>query len=303
MKFEVTILGSGSAVPTTKRNPAGQIVNIHETYLLIDCGEGTQLRLKESAVKMQRIRYVFISHLHGDHFFGLPGLLSTLHLLGREKPLDIFGPPGLKNAVMGMVELGRDYLRYELNFHETKDDQSNLLVDRKSFQVWSFPLLHKIPTTGFWIKEKPKKRHYDPNAGLRYDVPIHWIDRIKSGMDFVNEAGEVVPNHLLTSPAEVSKSYAYCSDTAFFPELEQYLQEPDVLYHESTFLESEKARANETKHSTAKQAAEMALRLKSKCLVLGHFSARYRKEEKFKSEAEQIFNNVVIAYDGLVINP
>lgn len=301
MKFEVTVLGSGSAVPTRTRNPTAHVINIQESYMLADCGEGTQLQLKNSSVKLQRIESIFITHMHGDHFYGLPGLISTLHLLGRKQPLTIYGPSTLPEVIMPMVDIARSSLRYQLNFVSTQNKELQKIVDHKKYEVYSFPLIHKVPTTGFLFKEKEKMKTYKSNIGQSYNIPTYWIPRIKMGEDYVGEDGTVVANHLLTKPAPKAKSYAFCTDTAYNPKLAEYIKEPDLLYHESSFLEDSAKRAKETLHSTASDAAKIAELVGAKKLLLGHFSARYRSSEAFATEAEQIFKNVELAKDGLQI--
>lgn len=302
MTFKVTILGSGSAVPTRDRNPTAQLINLHNTFILADCAEGTQLCLRENSIRLQKVDYILISHLHGDHFFGLPGLISTLHLLGRTKPITIFGPPGLEKAVMGMVEISRSHLRYPLKFMETQTERKELIIEHNTFEIHSFPLLHKVPTTGFLFVEKPKKRVYKPEIGEDYDIPHYWIDRIKQGQDYMDEDGKRVPNRLLTKDPEPPRSYAFCTDTAYFPKIATLIQDVDLMYHEASFLKAEKKRALETRHSTAEDAAQIALVCNAKKLVLGHFSARYTNLEPFLDEAKPFFKNVVLAYDGMVIN-
>ncbi len=302
MKFEITVLGSGSAVPTKSRNPTAHVINIQEEYLLADCAEGTQLQMRTYGIKMQRIRYIFITHMHGDHIFGLPGLLSTMHLLGRNLPLDIYGPKGLEHAVMTMVDMSRKTLCFELNFHEVPAKEHTLLVENNKFQVYSFPLKHKMPTTGFVFQEKPKKRTYLPEVAAAYNVPVYWIWRIKDGEDFVAEDGTVVPNETLTKAPAPPKSYAFCTDTAYFPDVVPYVKGVNLLYHEASFVEADRARAKATQHSCAADAAKIAAEAGVEKLMLGHFSARYRDLSVLEAEAKQNFNNVVLARDGLVIN-
>ncbi|WP_170227103.1 ribonuclease Z [Luteibaculum oceani] len=302
MKFKVTILGSGSAVPTRDRNPTAQLINLHNTYILADCAEGTQLCLRENSIRLQKVDYILISHLHGDHFYGLPGLISTLHLLGRSKPITIFGPPGLEKAVMGMVEISRSNLRYPLRFVETQTEHKELIIEHSTFEIYSFPLLHKVPTTGFLFEEKPKKRLYRPEIGEDFGIPHYWIDRIKQGQDYIDEEGNRILNRLLTKDPEPPKSYAFCTDTAYYPKIATFIQDVDVIYHEASFLVEDKKRALETRHSTSQDAAQIAMLCNARKLVIGHFSARYNNLQPFLEEAKPFFNNVVLAYDGMVIN-
>jgi ribonuclease Z len=303
LKFELTILGSGSAVPTLKRNPTAQYLNIAENYFLIDCGEGTQLQIRKFGCKMQRIDNIFISHLHGDHYLGLPGLLQTMHMLGRTKPLYIHCPGELENLLTAHFLIANSKgLNFEIHYKATQTESAELLFSNSHVEVFSIPLKHKIPTTGFLFKEKPKPLAFKGEMRKAYNIPNYWIPRIKAGEDFIEEeTGKVISSKLLTVEPSPPKTYAYCSDTAYYPEIVEQIKGADLLYHEATFLNDKIDRARATLHSTARQAAEIANTAKVKQLVLGHFSARYPIVDAFLEEAAPYFKNTILAEDGMKI--
>ena len=283
------------------RNPTAQIINIHEKYILIDCGEGTQMQIRKFGVKLQKVDYIFISHLHGDHYLGLPGLLQTLHLLGRTRQITVFGPPRLKEILDLSFAVGNTRLRYPFEFVATQAKQQELLVDDKRFTVHSFPLKHKVPTTGFVFKEKESLRAMKKSAIIKYDIPVFWMQRIKEGQDMVTESGEVIANELLSEAPPKTRSYAFCSDTAYYEPILEHIQGVDVLYHEASFGEAMKQRAKETLHSTAKEAGEIAKQAAVGQLLIGHFSARYKDETECLEETQSVFPNTLAAYDGMLL--
>jgi ribonuclease Z len=301
MRFEIQILGCGSALPTIGRNPGGQVINLHEQFYLFDCGEGTQNEMRRHKVKFQRLNHIFISHLHGDHFFGLIGLISTLNLLGRQNELTVYGPAALKEVLDIQMRASDTYLRFKLNFVATQTSKKTLLFENKTTEVYSFPLKHRIACTGFLIKEKPRGRNIKPESIKAYQVPRYFLNKIKDGEDFTTEDGTIIPNQELTLAYKPSRSYAYCSDTIYYEEIAKYIEDVDVLYHESTFLENLKERAKQTFHSTAKEAALIAKLVKAKKLILGHYSARYKDLTPFLDEAKEIFENTELGYDGKII--
>ena len=304
MSFSITILGCGSAVPLIHRRPTAQFIEIEQRTILMDCGEGTQIQLRKFGVRFQNLDVICISHLHGDHYLGLPGLLQTLHLLGREKKLAIIGPPELEKMLAMHLSMGGSTLRYEIEFTATQAGNKQLVWEDKLIEVYSFPLKHKIPTTGFLFQEKEKPRKLLGDKVNFYGVPHYLRNEIKLGADFQTENGELIPNSKLTTNPPPSYSYAFCSDTAYFPELVDFLpQGINLLYHEGSFLEQDLDKAKQTQHSTAQEAGKMAKLLGVDKLVIGHFSARYKDLEPFQKEAEIHFNNVVLAKDGLVILP
>jgi ribonuclease Z len=301
MKFEVTILGCGSATPTVRHSPSAQLVNCEEQFYLVDCGEGTQLQLRRFRLKFQRINHIFISHLHGDHYFGLPGLLSTLHLLGRTKPVHIYAHPDLAEAVALDLKISHSRLRFSIHWHALAYDGMHTLMENEHLEVLSFPLSHRIPTCGFLFREKQKPRNMIPERIVEYNIPVARIRQIKAGSDYTLPDGRTVPNAELTTAPDPPKSFAYCSDTAYREATAAYVQGVDLLYHESTFLEEDIRRAKDTYHSTAGQAAKVASLAGVGRLVLGHYSARYRNIERFLAEANQIFPRTVLGEEGLTL--
>lgn len=301
MKFEVTILGSGSAVPTLSRYPTSHFVNIQEQFFLVDCGEGAQMQMKRFGVKMQRIKHIFISHLHGDHWLGLSGLLQTMHLLGRKQTISVYGPPELESLIFSQFKAVHARLAFEIVFHVTQAKEKQVLFENKQVIISSFPLKHKVATTGFLLQEKPKARTYLPQEGALHNIPYYAIPAIKEGQDYTKENGEVISNDILTADPEPSKSYAFCSDTAYYESVIEHVKGVDLLYHEASFLEDRRDRAKATLHSTASDAAKIAQKAGAKKLLLGHFSARYKNKEPFLTEAQPHFLPTELAYDGMVI--
>lgn len=295
----VKILGCGSALPVKDRNPSAQALKHKERFYLIDCGEGTQVRLREAKISFSKIDHIFISHLHGDHFFGLPGLLSSFHLLGRTKQVHLYGPPGLKEILDLQFKWSATYLNYELVFHPVQSKKKALIFESKSLSVYSFPLNHRIPCTGYLFEEKPKPAHLIIEKIEAHEVPKFLRANIKKGADFVMENGTVIPNKELTRPSSPPVSYAYCSDNRIKTSLKKDLEGVDVLYHETTFLDSEKVRAKKTYHSTAQEAAVLAKELEVKTLITGHYSARYEDLQPLLKECQEVFENVVLGKEGL----
>ena len=296
--FELLILGSSAALPTSERNPSAQLLNICERYLLIDCGEATQIQLRRFKSKFQAIDHIFISHLHGDHFFGLPGLLSSMHLLGRKQDLNIYCPKELKAIIEHINKASETVFNYKINWHFTNDDCLNLLFEDTKIEVYSFPLKHRIFCTGFLFKEKPLPRNIDKYKLKKYNVSTADILKLKTGMDVVNEDGLKIKNSELTLDPPPSRSYAYCSDTIFNKKMVPFIKNVDLLYHESTFMDDNLVRARKTFHSTAKQAAEIAKLSGAKNLLLGHFSTRYPNLNEMLAEAKSVFNNSELSIDG-----
>lgn len=296
--FELTILGSSSATPTATRNPTSQLLNIAERYFLIDCGEATQIQLRRFKCRFQKIDHLFISHLHGDHFLGLPGLLASMHLLGRKQELVIYGPPALEEIITLINRQSDTTLNYPIRYVHTSDQGLNLLYEDNKVEVFSFPLKHRIPTTGFLFREKPLLRNVDPYKLEKYKISTADIFLLKNGKDVVNADGETIPNKAVTIDPLPPRSYAYCSDTIFNPPMIDIIRGVDLLYHEATFLEDKKDRAVITYHTTARQAAEIAKEANVKQLLLGHFSARYDNLEPFLEEASPIFERVELATEG-----
>lgn len=296
--MRLTILGCYAATPRTLTNPTAQVLEINNHIILVDCGEGTQVELRRRKVKFSRINHIFISHLHGDHFFGLPGLISTMRLLGREKELHVYGPKGIKEAITLLLKLGDSWTNYPLLFHELTSKEPELVFEDKKISVTTIPLDHRIYTNGFLFKEKEGKRKLNIDAAQNYRIDKVYYQNIKNGKDITLDNGETIANKELTFDPPKPKSYAFCSDTVYDTNLSAQLEGVDVLYHESTFLESESELAAKTKHSTALQAAKIAKDANVKTLILGHYSTRYKSIELFKNEANIVFSNVLLADDG-----
>ena len=297
-KFEVHILGCGSALPTTRHNASSQVVRIGNKQFMIDCGEGTQLQLRKSHLHFSFINHIFISHLHGDHCFGLIGMISTFGLLGRNAPLHIYAHPMLQKIIQPQIDFFCKELPYHVEFHNIDPTQHKTIYEDKSITVETLPQKHRIPCCGFLFKEKPKKRHIIGEMMEYYNIPTYLRQGIKDGNDFTTPDGQTIPNDRLTRDADPSRSYAYCSDTLPCPENKIYLNDINLLYHEATFAESEKKRAAETFHSTALQAAEIALEAKVHKLIIGHFSSRYTDDNILLDEAKELFPNTQLAYEG-----
>ena len=296
--MKVTILGCYAATPRTLTHPTSQVLEIKNHLFLIDCGEGTQVQLRKQKVRFSKINHIFISHLHGDHFFGLPGLVATFRLLGRVNPLHIYGPKGIKEAVTLLLKLGDSWTNYPLHFHELSSQAPEVVFEDKKVTVTTIPLDHRVYTNGFLFREKVGSRKLEAQAVEAHGIDSCYFQNIKDGKDAPNKAGEIIPNAQLSSDPKPTKSYAFCSDTAYFPKIIAQIKEVTVLYHESTFLESESDLATKTKHSTASQAAKIAAAAGVKSLILGHYSTRYDGLQPFKEEAEVYFKPVLLANDG-----
>jgi len=301
MSFELTILGCGSATPTSKQFPTAQLLKMRERFFLIDCGEGTQQQLRRSKTKFTRVNHIFISHLHGDHFFGLPGLLSSFHLLNRTKELHLYGPPDLKTWLDVTFSSTHTYLKYPLVFHETQNQSKQLLFEDDKVSIYSFPLKHSIAVTGFLFEEKLKERNILKHKIDEYGIEICDIQNIKNGKDWVSPDGKTIPNMEITANPPAPLKYSFCSDTAFYPQLKEYFTNANLLYHESTFLKEDEKLAKKTKHSTAANAAQIAALTQTQNLLLGHYSVRYENKELFRKEALEFFSNVYLAEDLLSV--
>ncbi|UOY05682.1 ribonuclease Z [Muricauda sp. SCSIO 64092] len=298
--MKLTILGCYSATPRTMTNPTSQILEIKNHMFLIDCGEGTQVQLRKAKIKFSRINHIFISHLHGDHFFGLPGLISTFRLLGRKRELHVYGPKGIKEAVTLFLKLGDSWTNYPLIFHELISKERELVFEDEKVTVTTIPLEHRVYTNGFLFKEKEASRTLNIEAVSQYGIDKSQFNNIKNGRDMVLEDGRLVENKKLTFDPPPPKSYAFCTDTTYKENIVPQIENVDVLYHESTFLESELHLCAKTKHSTAKQAAGIAKKANAGALILGHYSTRYKSLELFRQEAAQVFDKVLLADDGKV---
>ena len=298
MSFSLTILGSNSAIPIGNRFPTSQVLEFNQHAYMVDCGEGTQIQVRKNKVKIQRIKVIFISHLHGDHYFGLFGLLGTMSLLGRKMPLKIFSMPGLKEMVDLQLKVSHNSYDFDIEFIELKHGKSEKIFEDEIVEVFTIPLSHRIPTNGFLFKQKLGKRKLNKSLIEELNIPISKMSAIKGGADFITDAGEVFKNELITSNPNKVWSYAFCSDTKYSEKIVPIIKGVDVLYHEATFLESEAARAKKTMHSTAKQAGKIANLAEVGQLILGHYSARYRDLIPHQKEAELEFSKVELAIEG-----
>lgn len=295
MSLELTILGFNSAVPTAFTHPTAQLLNIAERYFLIDCGEGTQVQLRKAKAKFNRINHIFISHLHGDHVFGLIGLISTLQLLGRDTPLYIHGPKGIEEFIMIQLKLTESKCTYDIVFNELSSKKSVLVFEDDKVEVFSIPLNHRVYTNGYLFKEKKKLRKLNMDAIQQYsEIDICDYQNLKNGKDYVMEDGTIIDNEDLTVEGPRALSYAYCSDTRYKPDIIPLIKGVDLLYHESTFLHEAKELATYTGHSTAKEAGIIAREAGVKKLVLGHFSNRYHDYSVLLNEAKLEFENTVL---------
>ena len=301
-KFEVTILGCGSALPTRRHNGSAQIVNVREKYFLVDCAEGTQVFLRENRVHLNRMNHVFISHLHGDHCFGLMGLISTQNLLGRIAPLHIYGSEALESLFRPHINYFCPNLTFDVTFHPVDTHAHAVVYEDNSLTVYSIPLKHRIRCCGYLFREKPLLPHIRRDAIDAFGIPISQINNIKAGMDWTTPEGDIIPNRLLTTPAAPPRSFAYLSDTTYSPNLAPLLQGVDLLYHEATFASEHKLLARQTHHSTAAQAAQMAKLCNARRLLIGHFSSRYKNEGILLAEAQDIFPETIAAKEGLTID-
>jgi ribonuclease Z len=298
MKFEVTILGSSSATPIFNRNPTSQALNINERLYLIDCGEGTQQQMLRFDVKASRIDHIFISHLHGDHYLGLIGLLSSMHLNGRKKALYLFGPAHLKEIIDLQFKYSETTLQFPLEFTAIDAQKSEIIVNNSDVIVETIPLDHRIACTGFLFKEKKRLRKLIKEKLEDLKVPVEYYTALKRGNDYTSASGEVYKNDTLTTDSQAPKSYAYCSDTLYNEQYFEQISNATLLYHESTFLNDMLNRAKETHHTTALQAGEIALKTHAQKLLIGHFSARYKTLNELLDEARSIFPETELAIEG-----
>ena len=299
--MKLTILGCYAATPRTITNPTSQVLEIKNQMFLIDCGEGTQVQLRKHKIKFSRINRIFISHLHGDHFYGLIGLISTFSLLNRENDLHVYGPKGIKEIILLQLKLSNSYTGYNLYFHELESKESIVVFEDDNVIVHTIPLQHRVYTNGYLFKEKNTQRKLNIETIDNYNIDKCYYQKIKFGGDITLDNGKIISNLELTFNPECEKSYAFCSDTVYNEDIIPLIKSVDALYHESTFLETESHLAIKTMHSTAREAATIALKANVKKLIMGHYSTRYGNIELFKEEAKTIFNNVILANDGKTI--
>ena len=298
MSFKITILGSSGALPAYGRNPSSQFIDIQNRHFLVDCGEGTQIQMQRHQVSRNRLHHIFISHLHGDHYLGLMGLLFSMHLHKRTADLHLYSHTGLNEIIMQHLKHANSALSYKIIFHRMKPHQAELLYEDEKITVTSIPLIHKIPCSGFLFREKQKPRRIIKET-LPVNLTFQQLVDLKSGKDILDEHGEIqYTNVALTHEPKRSRSYAYCSDTAYNESILQQIESIDLLYHEATFMNEDAVKATETKHATAEQAAIIAQKANAKKLLLGHFSARYKDLNPLLVEAKNIFKDSYLAVEG-----
>lgn len=298
--MKLTILGCYSATPRISAHTTSQVLESRGHTFLIDCGEGTQMELRKHKVKFNQIKHIFISHLHGDHCFGLIGLISTFRLLNREVELHIYGPKGIKDLIMLQLKLSKSWIDFKLVFHELTSLDSELIFEDDKIAINTIPLDHRVYTNGFLFKEKAFDRKLLIDKAEEKHIDVAYYRKLKQGADVLNTKGELISNADVTIEGVPSKSYAFCSDTAYREDIVPIINNADVLYHESTFLEAHASLCAKTKHSTAKQAAEIAKKANVGTLILGHYSSRYNTLDDFKTEAQTVFDRVELAEDGKI---
>ncbi len=296
--MRITVLGNNSALPAFGRHPTAQAVTVYGEVLLIDCGEGTQIQMQRYGVKWRNVHHIFISHLHGDHYFGLPGLINSMSLLGRVAPLHIHAPAGLKPIIDAILSAANTVLNYPF-FFDPLPEGGGQVVDTPTLTVTCFPVEHGIQCFGFLVESKTRGRRILPEKCKEYDVPQEYFELLKQGSDYTGENGEVVKNEWVTEDGPPPKKYAYCTDTLFTESFLPIIQGVDIIYHESTYLEQDAEKAQARFHSTAIQAAKMAKMANAKLLLLGHFSSKYKDLEPFREEAAPYFPDVIVSVEGV----
>ena len=298
MTFSIRILGSSSALPTSHRFSPAHLLNANEHFFLIDCGEGTQIQLRRYRVNLSKLNHIFISHIHGDHVFGIFGLLSSFSLLGKETPVHIYGPDLLEDMLLDHLKYFQSELSFELMIHKINCRRSAIIYQNEQIEVRSIPLTHRVPTCGFLFTEKTQDRNIRKEMVERYQIPVKEIARIKNGSHHTTGDGTVIPNTTLTLPPFQQRSYAYCSDTEFSESLVSYVRNVDILFHESTFADEDRKLAKTTGHSTTTQAAEIAKSAGAGKLLIGHFSSRYKDVQVLEKQARTIFPETIAVNDG-----
>jgi ribonuclease Z len=292
----LTILGNNSAIPAFDRNPTAQILQTQDESYLIDCGEGTQMQMTKYKIRRSKISRIFISHLHGDHYYGLIGLLTSMGLLGRTQDIHLHAPEPLEQILKLQLNVADTHLPYKLNFHPLKSE--GIIVDDKKMTVECFKVTHRIECWGFLFREKKNPRKVNPERAVTYEIPAAFYDKLQQGHDYVNKKGTIVPNDEVTTAAAKSKSYAFCADTVYDETLANKIREVDLLYHEATYLKDLHERAASRFHSTTHQAATIAKLGNVKKLLLGHFSSKYETLDAFLPEACEVFENTELALEG-----
>lgn len=292
----VTILGNNSAVPTFDRHPTSQIITVYDDLLMFDCGEGAQIQMIKYKIRRSKISHIFISHLHGDHYFGLIGLINSFALLGRIQPLHLVGPPALWDIIHLQLKHADSVLPFELHFHPL--EKEGIIMDEKRFHVSCFPTKHRIQCWGFKVEQKKNPRKIHAVNARAHEIPSSFFERLQMGEDYTNKEGVTIPNEAVTIPNTAPRSYAFCADTKYDEDLLQYISDVDLMYHETTYLDNLRERAIERYHSTSKQAAELAVKARAKKLIIGHFSSKYDVLDEFLHEACSVFPNTDLAMEG-----
>ncbi|MDR1583762.1 MAG: ribonuclease Z [Prevotellaceae bacterium] len=301
MTFLLTVLGSSSALPTENRFPTAHVLNVHERFFLIDCGEGTQMQLKRFGnIKYSKLNEIFISHLHGDHIFGLFGLISSLDLMGRTADLNIYAHNDLKNILDNHLKYFGENMSYRVVFHPVNTYVNEIVYEDSCMTVETIPLKHRIPTCGYLFREKTPQRNINKNLITKYNIPVADIIRIKNGENFKMASGKEIPNEELTYFPYMPRSYAFCSDTMYSDKVAETVKGVDLLYHEATFLDDMKDMAHQTAHSTTVEAGKIALKAGVKRLLIGHFSSRYDSPmlSLFQKEVQSVFPDSDIVREG-----
>ncbi len=298
MNFEINILGSSSATPIYQRHPTAQVIKVHERTFLVDCGEGTLIQMNRFKIRFHKINHIFISHLHGDHYLGLLGLISTMHLQGRSTDLHVYGQKDLQEIIDMQLRISETSLRYTLHFHPLNTTSQEVIYSDEDIEVLTIPLKHRIPCTGFLFREKPRLRKLLRAMLAQYSIPVSSYEDLKNGHDYITDTGIFIPNADLTCDPRPPRTYAFCSDTCYDESLIPALRGIDLLYHEATFMNDKRDRATETYHSTAEQAAQIATKAEVKRLIIGHFSARYKNLYPLLEEARAVYPNTTLALEG-----
>ena len=300
--FKIHILGCGSALPTLKHNASSQLIEMRGKCFMVDCGEGAQMQFRRSHIHFSKLNAIFISHMHGDHCFGLMGLLSTLGMLGRTSKLRIYAPKDYEPLFRQQVEFFMQTMEYEMEMIPVDTEKQQVIYEDHSLTVETVPLQHRVPCCGFIFREKPTLPHIRRDMIDYYGIPVSQINNIKNGADWTNEDGDIIPNTRLVQPADSPRSYAYCSDTRFVPGLKEKVKGVTVLYHESTYTSDQEDRAKIYYHSTARQAATIAAGAGVGTLLLGHYSARYNDEQVLLEEAKAVFDHSILSQEGMVFD-